>query len=76
MLKKLELSDPQSCMSKAGVEEMTFVLLARDVAAPHAIREWVRERCKLGKNRYDDPQITEALDCADTMDQQRQAMGK
>ena len=34
MIKKKELSDPNSCMSKARDDEMTFVLLGRDAAAP------------------------------------------
>lgn len=71
MIKSKELTDPNSCMSRAKDDEMTFVLLARDIAAPKAIREWVRERCRIGKNRYDDAQIIEALDCADAMDHQR-----
>jgi hypothetical protein len=33
MIKSKELSDPQSCMSRARDDEMTFVLLARDLCA-------------------------------------------
>ena len=51
-------------MSRANDDEMTFVLLARDIAAPFAIRAWVSERIRLGKNFVDDLQIKEALDCA------------
>lgn len=50
---------------------MTFILLARDVAAPAAIRAWVGERLRLGKNSLADEQIQEALACATTMDSQR-----
>lgn len=64
MKKRDELTNPNSCMSKAGPDEMTFVLLGRDVAAPVAIRAWVNERIRVGKNNADDPQIKEALDCA------------
>lgn len=71
MIKSRELSDPSSCMVRAAPEEMTFVLLARDVAAPFAIRAWVKERVRLGKNKYTDPQIVEALACADFMEKQR-----
>lgn len=71
MRKHLELSDPSSCMSKARDNEMTFVLLGRDKAAPVAIRSWVKERIRLGKNRMDDPQIVEALDCALTMESEQ-----
>ena len=52
---------------------MTFVLLSRDPAAPKAIRYWVHERIRLGKNQPGDPQMVEALECAKTMDQQRAA---
>ena len=44
--------------------EHLFVLLGRDAAAPFAIRAWVQERIRLGKNTPTDPQITEALECA------------
>ena len=68
MIKSKELSDPQSCMGRARQDEMTFVLLARDVAAPGAIREWCRLRCLHGKNKSRDPQIIEALECALAME--------
>lgn len=71
MVKLEELTNPSSCMSRAADYEMTFVLLARDAAAPVAIRAWVAERVRLGKNSIDDEQIKEALHCAGYMDQQR-----
>jgi len=67
MLKKNERFDPNSCLNRAREEERIFVLLGRDEAAPRAIRDWVRERLRLGKNTMGDPQITEALDCAEKM---------
>ena len=73
MLKKLELTDHDSCMSRAHPDEMTFVLLARDEAAPGTIRDWVQRRVQLGKNKRGDAQTSEALRCADTMEQQRLA---
>lgn len=72
MRKREELSSASSCMSRARADEMTFVLLGRDAAAPATIRFWVSERLRLGKNAPDDPQILEALACADTMDAERQ----
>jgi hypothetical protein len=71
VIKKEELSNPNSCMSKAHDDEMTFVLLARDAAAPFAIRAWVRERIRLGKNHPDDDQIQEALMCANRMETEK-----
>lgn len=71
VIKVEELSDPASCMSKARDNEMTFVLLARDEAAPYAIRAWVEERVRLNKNKYSDPQIKDAIACADRMEAQR-----
>jgi hypothetical protein len=68
MRKKDELGSKDSCMSRAHSEEMTFVLLGRDVAAPAAIRAWVAERIRLGKNIATDAQIVEALACATTME--------
>lgn len=68
MIKSRELNDPNSCMNRAHDTEMTFVLLGRDAAAPYAIRAWARERVGLGKNRWDDPQITEAFECCREME--------
>lgn len=71
MLKRKELTDPRSCMSRADDDEMTFVLLGRDLAAPDTIRFWVERRIALGKNKSDDPQIVEALECAAWMERHR-----
>ena len=67
MRKQEELTDPSSCLSRAGDGELLFVLLGRDIAAPATIRFWVRQRIALRKNERDDPQIQEALRCADMM---------
>jgi hypothetical protein len=66
--KRDELTNPDSCMNRAKDDEMTFVLLGRDAAAPVAIRAWVEERIRLGKNAPADPQIVEALQCAERME--------
>lgn len=73
MIKREELTNPNSCMSRARDDEMTFVLLGRDAAAPAAIHAWATERIRIGKNTAVDPQIMEALDCAAKM---QQAQGK
>lgn len=70
MRKRDELTQARTCMQQAHPEEMVFVLLSRDSAAPAAIRAWVAERLRLGKNTADDPQITEALECAIVMEQE------
>lgn len=67
MIKSLEATDPQSCWNKATDNELTFVLLGRDAAAPVAIAAWCQERIRLGKNREGDPQIQEARRCAAEM---------
>jgi hypothetical protein len=67
MRKKDELSK-NSCMKRAHPEEMVFVLLSRDAAAPATIRAWAAERVRLGKNVETDEQIVEALACAETME--------
>lgn len=66
-----EMNNLTSCMNKARNDEMTFVLLGRDVAAPAAIRFWIAERIRLGKNRPDDDQVIEAEKCARTMEAER-----
>lgn len=68
MRKKDELSREHTCMQHAHPEEMVFVLLSRDAAAPVAIRAWMAERIRLGKNVETDDQIVEALACIETME--------
>ena len=70
MLKRDEISNPESCFNRAKDHEMLFVLLARDVTAPHVVRLWTRERIRLGKNIPGDEQIAQALACALTMQDQ------
>lgn len=60
MRKRNELTDPASCLNKAKDNEWLFVLLGRDVAAPYAVRAWIEERIRSGKNTRDDAQIREA----------------
>jgi hypothetical protein len=71
MIKRDEIEDTQSCFNKAHEGERMFVMLARDPAAPVAIRAWVAERLRLGKNESTDAQILEALECAKLMDLER-----
>lgn len=54
MLKRDELSDPNSCLNRADDDELIFVLIGHDVASPHAIEQWVLKRVLLGKNHPDD----------------------
>lgn len=68
MLKRDELTNPASCMSRARDDEMTFVLLGRDLAAAATIRFWMQRRIRLGKNQATDPQIQEAAACADKIE--------
>ena len=72
MRKLEELTNPKACMFRAAEREMTFVLLGRDVAAPATIRFWVRERIRLGRNKSNDRQLIEALDCATIMERERE----
>lgn len=67
MKKKDELSTPFSCINKARDEEMVFVLLGRDIAAPSTVRFWIEQRIRLGINRRTDAQILEAERCANEM---------
>jgi hypothetical protein len=71
MIKRDEIEDSQSCLNKAQDGERLFVMLARDPAAPVAIRAWIAERIRLGKNTPNDDQIREAHECASLMDMER-----
>jgi hypothetical protein len=64
MIKREELTNSDSCMSRAKDDEMTFVLLERDITAPATIRFWVQERIRTGRNKATDRQIIKALSCA------------
>lgn len=71
MIKRDEIEYTESCLNKARDDERLFVLLSRDPAAPVAIRAWVKERLRLGKNTPDDTQIVEAIECANLMEAER-----
>lgn len=70
MRKRDELTNPAGCLFRARDDEMTFILLGRDKAAPVAIRAWIAERIRLGKNQPGDAQITEAEQCALVMEKE------
>ncbi len=74
MIKKEEQDDPKSCFNRALPGERIFVLLSRDPAAPSAIRQWVHDRIRLGKEKWEDPKLVEARACADAMDAEREAV--
>ena len=71
MRKISEIKESQSCLNKARDNEMLFVLLGRDKAAPFVIRMWVQMRITLGLNLLEDEKIQEALNCADVMERER-----
>lgn len=75
MLKSDVIENPDSCLNRAHAQEQLFVLLARDPAAPVAIRAWIAERIRLGKNAPGDEQIREAFECATLMELQRGDIG-
>ena len=74
MRKRDELTDPSSCLNRALDDEMTFVLLGRDITAPMTIRDWAAQRIAQGKNTRDDAQIREALACAAAMEKEYDAL--
>lgn len=75
MLKSDVTENPDSCLNRAHDQEQLFVLLGRDPAAPVAIRAWIAERLRLGKNAPGDEQIREAFECATLMELQRGDIG-
>lgn len=70
MLKCDEREIQTSCWNKAAEKERIFVLLARDVTAPWTLRFWCLLRVLRRKNKWRDPQIQEALQCARYMIEQ------
>lgn len=75
MRKIEELTDPMSCWSRADNQEPVFVLLGRDVVAPHVIRFWCQMRVDAGKNQLDDAQITSALQLAAVIEEEQRGKG-
>lgn len=71
MRARQELADRGSCLNRARVDEMIFVLLGRDPAAPAAIRAWIKKRIRLGENVAGDAQLLEAAHCLRIMEEER-----
>jgi hypothetical protein len=69
MLKLEEKTNPKSCWNKAEDDEMMFILLGRDKAAPATIRAWIRERIRMGLNKPGDSQLKEAEERAKYIDE-------
>lgn len=76
MTKQREIQEPNSCLSKAHTDETLFVLRAKDPSAPAAIRAWIEDRIRRGKNERGDSKITEAESCARTMEETRHQFTK
>lgn len=72
MTKQEQINDPNSCWNKAKPDEEVFVLLARDLAAPNTIREWVeiRRSCGRGETLDDKLQLLDAERVAEKMEEQ------
>ncbi len=71
MIKHDVIDNPESCLNRAAPHEHLFVLLSRDPASSVAIRAWITERLRLGRNVPGDEQIREAYECATLMELQR-----
>jgi hypothetical protein len=72
MRKKDELANPNSCLNRAKDNEWLFVLKASDICSPGAVRDWVKRRLKKKRNQPGDAQIIEALQCAQSMEEQKE----
>jgi hypothetical protein len=68
--KNQEALNPNSCLNRAYENEMLFILMGRDPAAPVAIRAWIAERIRLLRNRPTDQQIIDAVACAEIMEKE------
>lgn len=76
MLKRDELTTPNSCLNKAKDDEPIFVILGRDISGASTVRKWAADRVYHGKNEPTDAQIQEALDLADKMTDYRANLNK
>jgi hypothetical protein len=64
MIKSEEIVNPNSCLNKAGDDEMVFVVRAKDPAFRATIMFWVLERVRMGVNHPADKKLLDALKCA------------
>jgi len=69
MIKRDEITNPDSCLNRAADDEPIFVLRAHDKTAPHVVRAWANgyafEKGGLGKmNPRELAKYNEALDLA------------
>lgn len=64
MLKRLELRDAQSCLSKADPDEVIFVLRAKDPLAAQTVRLWAA----MAQGVHEPEKITAAVVCATQME--------
>lgn len=71
MIKRDELSNPNSCLNKAEPDEIVFVLRAKDESAPVAIQAWINHRLETGKNFAHDQKILDAQECIQMMQEYR-----
>jgi hypothetical protein len=76
MKKSDEILQTNSCFNKAHDDELMFVLLGRDKAAPYAIRSWCNERVRLGLNFENDAQIIKAFELAKRIEESHSEDGK
>ena len=65
MIKREELVNPGSCLNKAREDEMVYCIIGHDPALPAALRAWIAERIRLGKNKPDDQQIVDTQNVID-----------
>lgn len=64
MRKRDEFEKLDSCLNRALPDELLFIILGRDIAAPATVRFWASERVRLRKNKWSDAKIIEALEWA------------
>ena len=68
MLKKLELSNPTSCLNKAVSDEPVFVLRAKDPLAAMTVRHWIT----MAEGAHEPAKLDEARGLAVEMEKWRQ----
>ena len=64
MIKREELSNPNSCINRAADDEPVFVLLAHDPVAAEVVRTW----CAMARHYHEPEKIEEASALAQDMD--------
>lgn len=72
MIKREELSNPNSCLNKAEDDEILFVFRDKDLTFADVVRYWIGKRIQYGLNKPGDAKLVEAEETAQRVQRKQQ----